>query len=395
MLNILLKKLIKAASGRARFVLATIGLSIAMILILAAVQIQANYNELLYSKSSGDSTTNFLLINKNINLQQRSSTTLTDGEIEDLKKQPFTDAIGLLTPSHFKVTAESMSDKLPFYSDMFFESVPNDFLDINNPDWQWDENSSFIPLIIPNMFLDIYNFGFAISQGTPQLSQEAIKLIQVKLNIIANGQKTSYTGRIVGFSDRISSVLVPQTFMNWANTKFGTNTSAKPSRVVIKTKDPSNPKLSQYLKDHNLATDAEKTRFSKYRQYVSAAVIISWATGAIMLLFALLIFALFIQLTVASCKEEIVLLITLGTAPKQLQRFLMNRFFPTNVVIVVAVIILIASLQFLLHKFLQTQSMGVSPIISIYTIIMAALVLLVLWLVNKQTIKQYIKQTEG
>ena len=46
-----------------------------------------------------------------------------------------------------------------------------------------------------------------------------------------------------------------------------------------------------------------------------------------MLLFALLIFTLFIQLTIASCKEEIALLVTLGAAPKQLQQFLMKQFF--------------------------------------------------------------------
>jgi len=138
--------------------------------------------------------------------------------------------------------------------------------------------------------------------------------------------QVSYTGKVVGFSDRISSVLVPQLFMDWANKKFGGENTAI-SRVVIKTKDPGAPALTAYLKQHGLSTDADKTRFSKYRTVVDYVVNISGITGLVMLLFALLIFTLFIQLTIASCKDEIQLLITLGAAPKQLQNFLMKQFF--------------------------------------------------------------------
>ena len=86
------------------------------------------------------------------------------------------------------------------------------------------------------MFLDMYNFGFAVSQGTPQLTPDAIKLITLTLSVHAMGRKFDYPAQIVGFSDRISSVLVPQTFMDWANENFGAaNTEA--SRVIIRTDD--------------------------------------------------------------------------------------------------------------------------------------------------------------
>ena len=116
--------------------------------------------------------------------------------------------------------------------------------------------------------------------------------------------RISYYGKVVGFSDRISSVLVPQPFMDWANKQFGIQQNTKPSRIVIRTKDPGNPELVKYLENHGLTTDADKTRFSKYRQVVDTVVDISWITGAVMLLFALLIFTLFIQLTVASARMK-------------------------------------------------------------------------------------------
>ena len=63
-LDILLKKIIRSGTGRKRFFMAVTGLSVAMLLILAAVQIQANYNDLLHSKSNQDSIANFLEIGR-------------------------------------------------------------------------------------------------------------------------------------------------------------------------------------------------------------------------------------------------------------------------------------------------------------------------------------------
>jgi len=165
MLNNILKKIIKTANGSGRLVLAVAGLAIAMLLILAAVQLQANYNSLLYSKTNQDSVANFLVINKPVNDANVNKSAINDAEIDALKKQPFIDEVGILTPSRFKVQIATMSDQFPFVSDVFFESVPQQFLDVNVTDWKWTEQSPSVPVILPNSFLDMYNFGFAASNA--------------------------------------------------------------------------------------------------------------------------------------------------------------------------------------------------------------------------------------
>ena len=174
MLDTLLKKLIRAGSGRSHDTMAVVGLFIGLLLMLAAVQIQSNYQQILYSKTTQDSIADFLVINKTLTDKNIGIATLSNAEINDLKQQPFVEKIGTLTPSRFKVGVQSISKQIPFYSDFFFESVPDEFLDVNTPAWQWNETSNFIPMIIPNMFLDMYNFGFAQSQHLPQLSSRAI-----------------------------------------------------------------------------------------------------------------------------------------------------------------------------------------------------------------------------
>ena len=389
-LHQLLKKLIRTGAGRKRFFMAFIGLSVAMLLILAAVQIQANYNDLLHSKTNQDSIANFLVLNKVLSDQNLGATALTDKEISNLKQQPFVESVGLLTPSRFKASIQSSSDRFPFFTDIAFESVPNDFIDVTSKDWKWSETASFVPIIAPNMFLDFYNFQFSFSQNLPQLTNAVVKMIVFKVNIYGTQGIVSFNGRVVGFSDRISSLLVPQEFMDWGNNQFGKNLETKPSRVIIRTKDPGNPKLVEYLKKTGLTTDADKTRFSRYRQVVDIVVNISWITGAIMLVFAMLIFTLFIQLTIASCKEEIALLITLGASPKQLRRFLIRQFFPANILIVAISLLIITALQYYIHYWLLNQNIFVRALPSSSTFITAAVVLGVIWLVNRISISKYI-----
>jgi hypothetical protein len=388
MLHKLLTKLIKTASGRTKFVMAVIGLSIAMTLILAALQVQVNFNQLLHGKTNQDSVANFLVLNKELNNNTIGSTDITQQQLGNLKKQSLITDIGILTPSRFKATLQSSSDRFPFYTDIAFESVPAGFIDVNSKEWAWQQGDDFVPVIAPSMFLDFYNFQFSFSQNMPQLTQDVVKMITFKINLQTAAGVISFNGRIVGFSDRITSLLVPESFMQWANTRFGQSQAGNPSRVVIKTTDPGNPQLVQYLKQQGFFLDADKTRFSKYRGIVNTVVNISWATGAVMMLMAILIFTLFIQLTVASCRREIVLLITLGAAPKQLKSFLMRQFFPANVIITVVVLVLVSVLQYVLHWLLQKQNMQVSPYISVYTVVAAAVILAVLWLVNYRAVQK-------
>jgi cell division protein FtsX len=258
--------------------------------------------------------------------------------------------------------------------------VPAAFIDVDSTQWQWQPGNDIVPMIAPKLLLDFYNFQFSLSQNLPQLTQEIVKMIIFKVNIQTLNGVVSLKGKVVGFSNRITSLLVPESFMQWANNNYCTLNNAQPSRVVIRTKDPGNPALVQYLKDHQLTTGADKTRFSKFRQIVKVVVQISGVTGGILFLFALLIFSLFIQLTIASCKEEIQLLVTLGAAPKQLRKFLMHRVFP--VLIIIGTLIIVAIIQYLVALRLQKLYIFINPMLSIYTFATALLFLLILWVVN-------------
>lgn len=214
-LNTILGKIIRDSSGKTKLITAIIGLFVAILLLLISVQLQVNYNQLLNSKSNRDSIANFLVINKEMTDATLGKTNLGDSIIKSIQAQPFIDAVGLLTPSRYKASIESNSERFPFYTDISFESVPSDFIDLNGTNWTWNEQSPYVPIIIPTMFLDFYNFQFSLSQNLPQLTPAVIKMILFKVTIYGKNGSKSFNGKIVGFSDRISSMIVPNEFMNW------------------------------------------------------------------------------------------------------------------------------------------------------------------------------------
>lgn len=390
MLNHLLKKLIRNQSGIIRMVTSRIGLGIAVFLLLTAIQIQSNYHFLLNSNNNKDSIADFLVINKTLDNNSLGNTKLDQALINEIAKQPFTETVGILTPSRFKASIQSISNQFPFYTDISFESVPSSFIDVKNVSFSWDPSAEFVPVIVPNMFLDIYNFQFSLSQNLPQLTPTIVKMIVFKLTVYGKNGPVSFNAKIVGLSDRISSMLVPAEFIKWGNNYAETQSDNEVSRIVLKTNDPSNASIASFLKKNNLSTNTEKLRYSKYRKVIDTVVAIAGFTGGLMLLFALIIFTLFIQLTIANCKQEIILLITLGAAPRQLAKFLLGQFYPGNLLSIASATTLIAALQYGLQLFLEKQLIFIPSFISLFTLLTAVALSILLWYVTKKSIQKHI-----
>lgn len=389
----LLKKIIKTGIGKSRLLMATIGLGIAMVLLLIAIQAHTNFNQLLYSRQNQNESADFLVVNKKITnamMGNPDKSMFTPAELQQIKQQPFVEAAGYITSSQFKVTAAAPGD-LQFYTDMFFESVPDSFIDVKNQEWQWHEGDATIPIILPNDFLNLYNFGFALSQDLPQVSQETVKNLPVKITVSRGLLSSQFTGHIVGFSDRISSFLVPAAFMEWANNRYGNGKAPAPSRVVIKTSDPANPALAKFLDDNGYTTNQDKIKYSKTKLIVQTIVSVIGFFGMVLLLFALLVFSMFIQLIIASCKKEIQLLVILGTAPAQLRRYLLRQFVPLYIITGVVAILLVAALQWMAARALAAHEMIVSPWPGMGMWVAAALVLLLVYIVNNRTIRKYLR----
>ncbi len=168
----------------------------------------------------------FLVISKKVSLLKTigaSSTAFKESEIEDLKQQAFVSKVGFFTPSTFSVElrTDGSSGLMAFSTDLFFEAIPDEFLDVTSQDWGWEKGSDFVPIIIPRSYLHLYNFGFAQSKGYPQISENMIENVAMIVSIGEQYNSTRLKARIVGFSNKINTILVPLSFITWANQSYG------------------------------------------------------------------------------------------------------------------------------------------------------------------------------
>jgi len=390
--EILLRKLMFHKSGKTRLWTAWIALCTGLILLFSAVLIWWNFRELLAGRGTNDSLgSTFITINKKItneNMVQPSGNFFTEPEIEDLRKAPEVQDVGMLESNHFPVSA-SMGKTLNFYTQLFLESVPERFIDRKPKDWHWQEGDFQVPIIVSTEFLNLYNYGFAPSQGLPQLSEQIIQTLGFELTI-GGGQQEKYSGHIVGFSDRITSVLVPESFLKYANAKYGENNTVRASRLILKTKDPSDKAFEQYLADHSYTTNTEQLRWNKLRAIVET---ITGATGVLAVLLigiSSLVFILFIELSLAKASEAVKLLLQLGYRPSYLSSFISRRFLPFIISAVLIGLVIAVLLQYGCHIWVQKMDLQLSVLPGWPIWAAALLALLVLIAQMKKTIRQAI-----
>lgn len=286
-----------------------------MMIVLLSVQF---YKDVIPVFTKGDSfmKKDFIIATKKVSTLGtfiNKNNAFSPEEIADLKKQPFTKTIGAFTPSQFKVSAGlgMQETGINFSTEMFFESVPDEFVDINLDKWHFDKEVQEIPIIIPRNYLNLYNFGFAQSRSLPKISEGLISLIQMNIILRGNGQVEQFKGNIVGFSNRLNTILVPQSFMDWANKKFAPNIEAQPARLIIEVNNPADSAIANYFQQKGYETEDGKLDAGKTTYFLRLVVGIVLGVGLFIsvLSFYILMLSIFLLLQKNTTKLESLLLI--------------------------------------------------------------------------------------
>jgi len=322
------------------------GLGIGVLLLLVSIQMFVNVQVLLKEntprKSGGY---DFISISKTItNENMGKDNSFTADDLSGLKKQPDIAGISPLIANQFRVKATA-GDIIPFSTDLFLESVDNDFIDTLPPSFTWQEGQQIVPVIFSSDFLEMYNV-FAPAQGLPQLSAKTISSVNIILECSGPHGSQNFKGNIVALSDRINSLLVPKTFMNWSNLHFSGDTAIHPSRVFIKTKDANNPTLIAYFDQHDFHVNKDKIKFSRVKGILQNIVSSLGIFGILVIVLALMLFSFYLQLMIAKSKDNLRLLLTLGYSPKWLAQSVAKTWLPVYLGVITATILITQILHF-------------------------------------------------
>jgi len=362
---------------------AIIGAFLGLFLLLSAIQLFHDIRSL----TEGKGEDRYVLVNKKVNIFNTlgASSAFTKEEIDTIRQQDFVSSIGQFSPSTFQVSASS--SMMGFYTELFFEAVEDEYLDILPRKFKWKEGQQEIPVIISRDYLALYNFGFAPSQGLPQFTQNTIKKVSVDITLKGRGLRQTLSGRIVGFSDRINSVLVPQDFMDWANKKFGNTNKSNISRLILETDNPYSPSLQQFLKDNNFEVASGKLIGGQVGLVINIVLGLVAFIGLIITILSILVFILNFELIISRSHGDIGLLMQLGYRPQQISGLLVKRLTRIFAAVLLSAFIILFLGHFLLSKWLAHQSFSISPELHWQVYVATLLIGLLFFVWNKRSIE--------
>ncbi len=317
----MLNKILFKNSTNFQFLFATAGALIGLTALLLSLQLIMDVQS-FHSNEEELFGPNSVVIQKKVTKLTSlgmNSTAFTPEDIKTLEEKDFITDVAPFQSADFKVgISEVEGDGLPhFYADMFFQAIPNRFMDID-VDWNWDENSEFIPIVLPRDFIMIINYGFAQSQGMNQISEELLMAARLTIHIDGNGKSTKKIGRVVGFSHKISSILVPESFLKQANAAYGNNGNVNPSRIFITTKDNSYGELDDLMEDMNLDINKSAIDVAKIKTIIAVVIGIFGIASVLIMLLSLMGFVQYSQLVLSKAAYEIQTLLRIGYSIKQI-----------------------------------------------------------------------------
>jgi hypothetical protein len=364
------------------------GLWTGVLLLLISLQMFVNIQQLLKEdapRKSGGS--DFISISKTItNENMGKDNTFTSSEINNLKKQPQIQDVSPLITNQFRVRATA-GNIIPFSTDLFLESVDNDFIDTLPPSFSWQPGQITVPVIFSSDFLEMYNV-FAPAQGLPQLSAKTISSVNIILECSGPLGTQNFTGNIVALSDRINSLLVPKTFMNWSNQHFTGDTAIHASRVYVKTKDANNPQLISYFDQQDYHLNKDKIKFGRIKSILQNIVSALGVFGVLVIVMALMLFSFYLQLIIAKSKDNLRLLLTLGYSPKWLAASVAKTWLPVYLFIIIAALAVTQILHFLFLQLAFVSKANLPYLLHWSVWLVAILLLLLTAFINSRLVKK-------
>lgn len=291
------------------------GLFIVMGAVMLLIDIRS-----IWSKQDSFLNTDYIVLNHKAKVGN-TRTPFTAAEIADLEGQPWVRRVGRFRSADFRVAASIDLGGQPFSSLLFFESVPDEFLDIPASDWHYSPGDEEIPVILSKSYLTLYNFGFAGSVGTPQISEQLLSSVPLTLDLNSNDGTGSlrHQARVVALSNRLNTILVPDEFLKEANAALGSGEDGGPGRLIVDISSPGDTAIGRYLKEHGLES-AENEDDSAAAFLLRVISGIAGGVGILIILLSAVILTLSVSLLLERNRERIARLRMLGYRNRDLER---------------------------------------------------------------------------
>lgn len=323
----MLKKILFSYQNKTQLVVAMIGSFLGFTFLITSIHYLIRVNEFGEGEEIlGDNT---MIVQKKVtsfNSMNLAKTDFSEKEIKHIGEQSFTSAVEPILSNSFGVSLQTDSELVPYFrSDVFVQSIDQDFIKIKSDDWNWKEGDKFVPIVMPRDFLVMLN-TFASAKGIPQVSDDLAKSIGFKFTLYNDEGKEWQQAKIVGFTNEVSAILVPQSFMEYGNAKYPTKTPAKVTQLMLTVKENEFGKFEAFMRKRSMESKATSMVVGKLKSVAGTLFTVLIAISVITVFLAGLVLVQYAQLLISKNEYEIRTLLRIGYAPKVITMKILNYF---------------------------------------------------------------------
>lgn len=142
-------------------------------------------------------------------------------------------------------------------------------------------------------------------------------MIDFRILISGNGMKDEYKGKVIGFSSRLNTILVPQAFMDWSNAKYSDRQPEEPTRIVIEVGNPTDERITRFIDENGYEVEDNKLNAEKNMFFLRMVVSLVMSVGIIISVLSFYILMLSIYLLVQKNSSKLENLLLIGYSPRQ------------------------------------------------------------------------------
>lgn len=281
------------------------------------------YNDVLPVFTGDDSfmKNNYIIINKTIGTASTltgRTNTFSNSDISEIQSQKFVRGVGQFVSANYKVEASMGVQGVNILnSELFLESVPDRFVDVPLSKWKYTPGDATVPIILPRSYITMYNFGFAQSHSLPKISEGLVGMVEFTLLVHGNGKAARFKGRVIGFSSRLNSILVPQTFMEWSNKEYSSDSDNSATRLIVEVDNPTDTRVSEFMESHGYDMADNNMDAEKIVYFLKLLVSIVVIVGLVISALSIYILMLSIYLLVQKNTTKLENLLLIGYSPQR------------------------------------------------------------------------------
>lgn len=349
----MLSKLLFRNRKKLSLYISFIGAILGINFLLLTVEIYEQLNKILAEEEVvGENTVMVQKIVSEQHIIGLGSTDFSEKEIKELRAKDYLIKVSPVKLNRFNFSIgrhESMEGAVTYFrTDAFINSVEDEFLDIEMSDWEWDENSKYVPVVMPKIFMTMINHGFSHTYGAPKISEGIAKQFYFKIEIDYKGKTYRFDGKLAGLSNTLNSILVPESFMDYANERFAVKEKMNPSQLMIQFNDGAYGQFADLLKDKRMEIQKSQFDLAKIKSILNMVIYFIGIEALLIIILAINGITLYSELVITRAIYEIRTLLRIGYGVNTiLMKFTIYFFIRFLIIVLLANLLVYAEFSFL------------------------------------------------